>query len=121
MKKVAPSLDLLESSTPLPFNRRVAIRYPCGLATATSVALDPAFFFRRVRVHNISTSGIGLFLKDPPQKGTQVYIRMKNQILNFTYDLCAHAVHAVQQEEGKWLVGFSFVRELTLGELASLL
>lgn len=119
------SPDMLEcldlSLMTLPFNRRVTLRYPCGLATTTRIKADKADPFRRVVGHNISQGGMGLVLDECPEVGSLVNIRIRNSILNFTYDLAARIVHAVPNEYGEWLVGLAFARKLTLAELASLL
>ena len=112
-------LDL--SLMTLPFNRRVKLRYPCGLATATRVKFEKAGPFRRVVGHNISQGGMGLILPECPEVGTPVNVRVKNSILDFTYDLAARIVHVAPTDQGEWLVGLAFARQLSLAELASLL
>jgi hypothetical protein len=110
-----------ERTAVTPLNRRVSIRYPCEPLVGTELALDKSYLFRRVRVVNISTGGIALLLKYPPQRGMEVYVRLTNSLLSFTYDLSAVTMHASRQDDGKWLVGFAFIRELTFAELASLI
>jgi c-di-GMP-binding flagellar brake protein YcgR len=106
----------------VPFNRRVTIRYPCGLATSTKLKIENNDPFRRVRGHNISQGGMALILEECPEVGALVNIRMKNRILNFSYDLSARIVHvAPTDNDGEYLVGLAFSRQLTLAELASLL
>jgi hypothetical protein len=112
-------LDL--SLMTLPFNRRVSLRYPCGLATSTRVKLDKADPFRRVMGHNISQGGMALILTDCPEVGIPVNVRVKNSILDFTYDLAARIVHVAPTGHDEWLVGLAFARQLSLAELASLL
>jgi c-di-GMP-binding flagellar brake protein YcgR len=125
MPALHPTLDSLDHLDPalmsLPFNRRVTIRYPCGLATRTRIKLEAAEPFRRVVGHNISQGGMGVVLEECPEVGTKVNVRMKNRILNFTYDLAARIVHVSPTDSGEWLVGLAFSRQLSLSELASLL
>ena len=122
MSAVPALLDACDSAFDiLPYNRRVAIRYPCGLATSTSVKLLKAAPFQRVQAHNISQGGMGVILDQPPEQGVAVHIRVRNKILNFTYDLSAEVAHVAVRDDGSWLVGLAFARQLTRGELASLL
>jgi hypothetical protein len=119
------SLDALDSVDPalmsVPFNRRVTIRYPCGLATTTKLKLDKSDPFRRVLGHNISQGGMAIIVDECPEVGTVVSICMKNRILDFSYDLSARIVHVAPTVDGEWLVGLAFSRQLSLAELASLL
>ena len=104
MAMLNPTLGIMENVDSalmsLPFNRRVTIRYPCGLATTTRVKLDKFEPFRRVLGHNISQGGMALILDECPEVGTVVNIRMKNRILNFSYDLSARIVHVASTDEG---------------------
>lgn len=112
-------LDL--SLMTLPFNRRVALRYPCGMATSTRIKMDGVNPFQRVIGHNISQGGMALILSECPEVGTFVHVRVRNSILEFSYDLAARIVHVAPTEYGEWLVGLAFARQLSLPELASLL
>jgi c-di-GMP-binding flagellar brake protein YcgR len=105
----------------LPYHRRVSVRYSCGLATATRIQLETDGFFRRAMGLNISQGGMAIILENSPDIGAEVQIRMRNRILNFSYDLSAHVVHANQNDQGKWVVGLQFSRKLSLAELAGLL
>lgn len=116
------SLDCFDTaSTVLPYHRRVSIRYPCGLALVTKVRLEDSKAFRRVLGHNISQGGMALILDDVPEIGAVVQVRVKNRILNFSYDLAARVIHASPFEDGRWLMGVAFSRQLSLAELAGLL
>ena len=116
------SLDMFDTaSTVLPIHRRLSIRYPCGLAMMTRVRLDNCKAFRRVLGHNISQGGMALILGEYPEIGSVVQVRMKNRILNFSYDLLARVVHVSPYEKNQWLVGLAFSKPLSLAELASLL
>jgi hypothetical protein len=102
-------------------NRRVSIRYPAGPATRTTLGRQPGEYLRRVRVHDISRGGIALVLRRPLKSGATVYVQVKNRILDFSFDLAAEVRHASRHTRGRWIVGFAFVRELSLAELATLL
>ena len=124
MSVLQRTLEAFEGVDPalmsLPFNRRVTIRYPCGLALTTRVKLDRADPFRKVVGHNISQGGMALVLEECPEVGIVVNIRMKNRLLDFSYDVSARIVHVAATDSGEWLVGLAFARQLTLAELASL-
>src|SRR5438270_9394527 len=94
-----------------PINRRLAVRYPTGVATADGVAGVNGIMFRNVRVYDISQGGIALVLTKPLKKGENFYIQVSNTILGFSYDLDAEVRHVTPFGAGRWIVGFSFPRE----------
>ena len=121
-KPAAPVTKTASQPTKRPIsNRRVAIRYPLGLASAAKMSLDQSCIFHPVRVYNISTGGLGVVLRLPLEQGVEVFVQLTNRILDFTYDLAAKVAHTEQLPNGRWLVGFQFARELSLVELASIL
>jgi hypothetical protein len=102
-------------------NRRLAVRYPSGVATADGVAGLHGVMFKNVRVYDISQGGIALVLNRPLKQGENFFIQVTNNILDFSYDLDAEVRHVRPFGPGRWIVGFEFPRELTTAELASLL
>lgn len=107
--------------TPTLINRRIAVRYPCGLATETKMALAPQHPWHEVAVTDISTGGIALRLDQPLAAGLEVFLLLRNLTYHFSYELSGHVIHSRPTRDGQWLIGLEFIRELTLQELATLL
>src|SRR5687768_1993252 len=74
-------------------NRRVSIRYPGGLATVASAAMQTASRFRKARIIDVSQGGIALVLRRQPKIGDFIVLQLTNRILQFTFDIAAEVRH----------------------------
>lgn len=100
--------------------RRRGSRKRPGPVTTGQVAPWGGFGYFKAAVQDISASGIALLLRHALQPGTQVMIQLRNELLELAFDLPAKVVHANKLAEGTWAIGCAFTRELTPGELETL-
>ncbi|MFN4259483.1 MAG: PilZ domain-containing protein [Gemmataceae bacterium] len=98
--------------------RRAWVRYPCQLETMYQPGrgrLDQRWWFATVR--DISANGIGLILQRPFAPGEQIAVALYNPAQDLSRTVGATVVHAAPQEDGNWLIGCTFVEQLTEGEV----
>jgi hypothetical protein len=102
-------------------DRRRAERYPCGLQPFWRVEGQEQVESPPARVENISTTGIGLRVKEQIKAGTVLVIKLQSADHRLSRPLPARVMHATQQPEGDWLVGCQFVRRLGEEDMQALL
>lgn len=102
-------------------DRRAAVRYPCSLETACNLPMAEELEAHGllVEVRDVSTGGIGLILDRDCPKGLFLEIELHNLIQGFKTTLEARVVHTVEQSDGTWFVGCSFLRPMSEHELKS--
>src|SRR5436190_132166 len=94
-------------------NRRVSVRYGAPASTA-KMGTPEGVLLRQVRVYDLSTGGIALIMAKPLEASDDTYyIQLNNRLLGFSYDLAAQVRHSTPHIRGQYIVGFSFLRELT--------
>ena len=108
-------------AAPAPSSRRVTVRIPCRRGTSGCVAGTRDLVARSAPIENLSVRGLALSLRRPLRRGSRLLIQVTSAALGVAYDLSARVTHATKQPDGKWLIGCTFTRELTPGELQTLL
>jgi hypothetical protein len=73
---------------------------------------------RSATPRDVSASGAGLLVGSPLQPGTAIFLQVPREDNESLQSLPARAVRATRQEDGSWLVGCKFARELSPEELA---
>src|SRR5436190_17839682 len=99
-------------------DRRAWVRYPCSLETLYQPGkgrLDHHWWFARVR--DISSSGIGLILPQQFPPGTQLAIALHSSEQELSQTLEVNVVHVEPYEGGGWILGCTFVNQLSEDEL----
>jgi hypothetical protein len=77
---------------------------------------EPESTCQLVRVWNVSTNSVGLFLSQPMKPGTVFHLQFRHLVVQ---DRLATAVH-VTEEEGNWLVGCELDHPFNAIELQAL-
>jgi hypothetical protein len=73
------------------------------------------------RLVDISASGVGLLMDRPMEPETLLAVDLQNEDSSLVCSLLVEVRHSRAREEGDWLVGCAFARELRAGELKALL
>jgi hypothetical protein len=99
-------------------DRRVWVRFPADLETT----LRPAGTEPPVRVaavvRDISGGGLSLLVDRAFAPGDLLSVELPGPAAAATSSVLACVVHVTPQEEGRWLVGCTFARELSNADLA---
>jgi hypothetical protein len=101
-------------------DRRCAPRFPCSLTPSwheVDVDLAPDL----VKVHNISSTGIGLLVREPVKSGTVLLIQLQGKDRPRSRPLPVRVMHSTTRLEEGWLLGCAFVRPLNNEELQQFL
>ena len=102
-------------------DRRRAERYPCGLQPFWRIEGQEQVESPPAHVENISTTGIGLRVREPLKPGTVLVIKLQSADHRLSRPLPARVMHATLQSDGSWLVGCQFVRKLSEEDMQALL
>ena len=100
--------------------RRASVRYPSQCATPCH-PVPEGDVLCRARVVDISTTGVGLLVDSFVEPETLLGVEMQCDDPALTYTLLVEVRHTVKRAEGEWLLGCSFVRDLSEEELRALL
>jgi hypothetical protein len=92
----------------------VAVHVDCELA---SPVLED---FGKVKVKNISTSGVGLIVTEPVATGMLLVVKLVNPVKKFSKTLLVRTVHVTPQASGSYLIGGNLDTPLTYEELCNL-
>ena len=108
--------------TPVPTDRRRWVRHPpppaalARLQTAAGAAFEPA------AVRDLSAGGVGLVVAAPINPGRGVSVELFNAATQFRSLVVADVVYvAALVDSAGWILGCTFDRELSTGELKGLL
>lgn len=71
-------------------------------------------------VRDLSATGIGLVVNQGFDKDTLLTIELQSADQSFSFSLLARVVHASSTDGISWLIGCSFVRELTEDEVQNM-
>jgi len=78
-------------------------------------------FWRRVKVQNLSTNGIGLILHLPFEPGTVLTVEMVNSNHTFSRQALVKVIYTRAHGRNEWLTGCTFLQHLQADELQILL
>jgi c-di-GMP-binding flagellar brake protein YcgR len=107
-------------TNPDPAEQRAYQRYKVNVhAHYVVIPADEDIPPRPAHIHDISATGIGLLTDEALSPGTLLSAELKGSGKPFTILACI--VRVVEQENGQYLVGCSFIRELTEADLKGLL
>src|SRR6266849_6517258 len=98
--------------------RRVRIRYPTdreSLCQRGEGRLDLAWW--SARILDISTTGIGVILRQKFPSGTMLTVELQNSAGDVSRTLQTHVVHTTPHPEGGWVLGCAFDNPLTEEDL----
>jgi c-di-GMP-binding flagellar brake protein YcgR len=101
-------------------NRRVAVRYKCGLATPGRIRLEGEEW-QRAWVLDLSFTGVGLLLGRSLQAGQHVVVHLRGIEQSKVHEAPCQVRHATRQVDGEWVVGCEFFQPLTAEQLDALL
>lgn len=96
-------------------------RSGCDLDATLVVADEKAEEEQTARVVNISPGGAALIVGGEVPAGTVFTLAVEGRVAGLSCTVVACAVHVTSFHEGKWLVGCSFIRELSEDDLRALL
>src|SRR5262245_9938936 len=71
-------------------------------------------------VHDLSTMGISVVLDQPVELGSVVSVELPNRAWNCCHLKLLRVVHVTPQPNNRWLVGSTFLHQLTEDELKAL-
>ncbi|SRR5260370_29677055 len=119
---VQPSLR----PTPIPgqlrgTERRKAIRYQCGLETASYLLAQIENDSYPAKVRNISVTGVSLIVARRLEPEAVVGLELYNKARRFYCKVPLRAIYIMELADGQFMVGGAFTRELSANELAGLL
>ncbi|HEV3203523.1 MAG TPA: PilZ domain-containing protein [Gemmataceae bacterium] len=103
-------------------DRRVGVRYIRALKTYCQRGLgepDQVWWIGQIR--DISSSGIGLFIQHDFEPQAILTVELENSARNNSCTVQVRVVHSTPQPDGFWLVGCTFLKELSEAELEKLL
>jgi hypothetical protein len=101
--------------------RRVAERYPCDLQTLCREYGSGRGDWFALRVHNVSSTGIGLITPHQLRPGAILVLRLASSTRGMSHPVVVRVMHVTALEGGGWLTGAVFVRGLSLESLRELL
>jgi hypothetical protein len=99
-------------------DRREAPRRPCRLPTLVGGDANAG---DAATVKDVSAKGVGLVLDRPLKLGAVVVIQLQSASLRLSRPMPVRVLHARQQEDGRWLHGCVFLRQLREEDLEELL
>jgi len=99
--------------------RRAAVRYSGPSASPARLGGGSPEGERSVRVHNLSTTGIGLLLDGPALAAMPLDIDLVTEA-GTRVTLRGRPVHATRRVDGRWLVGYQLLQPLSAEEMESL-
>ncbi|HWY86530.1 MAG TPA: PilZ domain-containing protein [Gemmataceae bacterium] len=76
--------------------------------------------FGKVKIKNISSTGVGLIVTEPVATGMLLVIKLVNSDKKFIKTMLVRVVHATPQASGTYLVGGTLDTPLTYEELCAL-
>jgi hypothetical protein len=100
--------------------RRAAVRYPSQAATPCH-PVPEGDALCCARVLDISTTGVGLLVDDFVEPETLLAVELQGDNPALTYTLLVEVRRTTRREEGDWVLGCSFARDLSEDELRALL
>jgi len=102
--------------------RRVRVRHPTdreSLCQPGEGRLDHAWWL--ARVVDISTTGIGVILRQKFPEGTLLTVELQNSAGDVSRTLQTRVIHTTPHPEGGWVSGCVFVNPLTEADLKTFL
>jgi glucose uptake protein GlcU len=100
--------------------KRAAERLPVADHVACVFASPVLEDFGKVKIKNISSTGIGLIVTEPVASGMQLVIKLVNPAKAFSKTMLIRVIHVTPQSGGLQLVGGSLEPPLTYEELCQL-
>ena len=102
--------------------RRVRVRHPTereSLCQPGEGRLDHAWWL--ARVVDISTTGIGVILRQKFAEGTLLTVELQNSAGDVSHTLQTRVIHTTPHPEGGWVSGCAFVNPLSEADLKAFL
>ncbi|HZT81372.1 MAG TPA: PilZ domain-containing protein [Gemmataceae bacterium] len=100
--------------------RRLAVRYPCGLDTVCNIIDLPGAEVLPAWVRDLSATGVGLVTTRMFAPGAVVGIELDNPERGLRRRIPARVVYNIECPGDFWLHGCAFVNPLTPEEMAAL-
>jgi hypothetical protein len=100
--------------------RRAAERFPISDHVECTFASPVLEDFGKLRVKNISNSGIGFVVTEPVAPGMLLVVKLENHAKKFSKTILVRVVHVTPQTSGSQLVGGTLDTPLTYEELCAL-
>ena len=72
-------------------------------------------------LHDISISGVGIILKEPPELGQEIVLQVSVGTTRGSRGFSGRVARTMRMPGGEWLVGCTFWRALSEAEVAALL
>jgi hypothetical protein len=103
-----------------PEEKRGAERFAVAAAVDCSFASPVLEDFGKVKIKNISSTGVGLIITETLAPGMLLAIRLVNPAKNFSKTMLVRVIHVTPQASGSYLVGGTLDTPLTYEELCAL-
>jgi hypothetical protein len=101
--------------------KRNTPRLPCSLETSYRELVTGRVGSRLGKVQNISRGGIGLLCERWIKPGSVLILTLRDANQKPFRPMVMRVLHATATEDGRWLVGGTFVRKLSAAEFRGLL
>jgi hypothetical protein len=108
------------SRTPGPLDRRATPRHAGNRGLLCGVRGEKPGQRWAAPLYNVSATGLGLVLREPPEPGTLLRLRFWGQARAKVRRRHACVMHVTPQPEGSFVVGCAFDLRLSLDELKAL-
>jgi hypothetical protein len=92
--------------------QRIRPRYSCDLKVSYQRASEPAEDSQPASVLNISTTGVGLLVREPLAAGTLLNITLGAVGESCAQTILSCVVHVTAQQDAEWALGCNFISEL---------
>lgn len=102
-------------------DQRAWVRFPCPFQATFQVVRGTETVSQSAQVVDIAPTGIGLQIQGPMEVGTLISIEMGGREPAPTLTMLASVVRSREQPGNEWMLGCTFIRELTAEELRALI
>ena len=100
--------------------RRLAVRYPCPQASATTI-LPPRHERAGAKIRDLSLHGIGLIMNRQFKPKTVMTLELRSRKLAARVEIQVRVIHCQPSPDGTWSVGCEFRTPFTPEELQTVL
>lgn len=114
-------VEKTKSAATTAIERRRAIRYECGLETSCQLMAQVDGDAWPAKVRNISVSGISLVVARKLDPETRVNVELYNKSRKYYCQIPLRIIYVLEKQDGNYILGAAFTRELSLEELQGLL
>jgi hypothetical protein len=85
--------------------KRTGERFAVGVHVDCVLASPVLEDFGKIKVKNISTTGVGLILTEPVPPGMLLVVKLVNPAKRFSKTILVRTVHATAEVSGSYLIG----------------